>query len=384
MTEEIFSDNIIKAVFSKPKSKTAEYKKITVRRIGNDSFHLEKFTQTQVFHENIPAESMQSRAEELMQGEYMQLDAWSTENKYSLMISKKGKHTLLKSKNQNHIEVSAQQNKKKNYIIKENDFIPPLVDLGVFTKDGRIVRSMYDKFRQINRFVELVDDCIKDSGFSEMNILDFGCGKSYLTFILYHYLVNIKGINAHITGLDLKKTVIENCSELAKKYGYDGLNFEVGNINGYRFPQKPDMVITLHACDTATDFALFNAIKNDCKIILSVPCCQHELCGQMKTENFGILSDYGIIKERFAALATDSIRAKLLTACGYGVQVVEFIDMAHSPKNILIRAVKKNISDKKRKTALDEVTRLCAEFGFKPKLLQLLTEDKTNELFTAL
>ena len=275
-----------------------------------------------------------------------------------MKISKKGKRTLIKKQNTDAALKDFTHNRAKNYIINENDIIPPLVDLGVFTKDGKVVRTMYDKFKQINRFVELVEDCIKSGNFKTMNIVDFGCGKSYLTFILYHYLVNIKGIDARITGLDLKKDVIKKCSELAVKYGYEKLHFEVGDINGFSFDEPVDMIVTLHACDTATDFALFNAIREKCKIILSVPCCQHELAGQLETENFGILSRYGIIKERFSSLATDAIRANLLNACGYSVQLVEFIDMVHSPKNIMIRAVKNNIPLKNKLGALVEVKQL--------------------------
>lgn len=383
MCSEIFDDKILKAVFSKPKNRTDGYKKVTMRRVG-DGFQIEKLTETQAFHENIPAADAAEKADRLLGSGFMQLNAWSEKFEYSLMISAKGKRTLLKREQKQPVRIESAHNRKKNYLIGENESVPPLVDLGVFTKDGRVVHSMYDKYRQINRFVELVDDCIRGGNYRDMNILDFGCGKSYLTFILYHYLVNVKGINAHITGLDLKAGVIKKCAELAQKYGYENLRFEVGDINGYSFSEKPDMTVTLHACDTATDYALFNAVKNDCRIILSVPCCQHELCGQLKTDNFTILSDYGIIKERFAALATDAIRAKLLTACGYSVQLVEFIDMVHSPKNILIRAVKRNVSAEKRKKSLEEVRQLMSEFNFSPKLYGLLTEDGTNELFTAL
>lgn len=383
MPNRIFNDNIKKAVISNPKNKSLEYRRISIRRIDDKVFHIEKFTQTQVFQENIQADSIVDRVCRFMDDGFACLDAWSDEWQYSLKTSKKGKRTLIKNKNKDALK-DFSHNRAKNYIINENDVIPPLVDLGIFTKDGKVVRSMYDKFKQINRFVELVDDCIKDNKFQTMNIVDFGCGKSYLTFILYHYLVNIKGIDAHITGLDLKKDVIKNCSELAVKYDYKNLHFEIGDINGFSFSEPVDMVITLHACDTATDFALYNAIRENCKIILSVPCCQHELAGQLQTDNFGIISRYGIIKERFASLATDAIRANLLTACGYSVQLLEFIDMVHSPKNILIRAVKNNIPLKKRKAALSEVEQLMNEYSFNPTLYKLLSEDNINELFKSL
>ncbi len=379
MPERIFKDNIKKAVISNPRNSSTEYRKISVKRTDDNLFHIEKFTKTQVFQENIPADSICDRVCRFLDDGFACLDAWSDEWQYALKISKKGKRTLIKNKNNEALK-DFSHNRAKNYIINENDIVPPLVDLGIFTKDGKVVNSMYDKFKQINRFTELVDDCIKSGNFQKMNIADFGCGKSYLTFILYHYLVNIKGIDAHITGLDLKKDVIKKCSELAVKYGYKNLHFEMGDINGFSFSEPVDMVITLHACDTATDFALYNAIRENCKIILSVPCCQHELAHQLQTDNLGIISRYGIIKERFSSLATDAIRGNLLTACGYSVQLLEFIDMAHSPKNILIRAVKNNIPTKNRKKALAEVEQLIKEFNFDPTLYRLLSEDK-NELF---
>ncbi len=234
---------------------------------------------------------------------------------------------------------------------------------------------MYDKYKQINRFVEIIDDVIAKSPGEEIRILDFGCGKSYLTFILYYYLTEIKGINPQIVGLDLKKDVIEKCNALAEKYGYSGLSFKVGDINGYKSDFKPHMVITLHACDTATDYALYNAVAWGAETIVSVPCCQHELNGQIKTDRFSALTDYGLIKERFSALATDAIRGKLLEWQGYKVQMLEFVDFEHSPKNLLIRAVKGKTSESKRNAARQKADELIKEFNFSPTLDKLLKEE---------
>lgn len=378
--KNVFSDRISKAVISNPKSKTAEYKKIvlTLKKIGGEEkYQIERFTDKQVFHENISLSAAADAAESIMNSGYRQLDAWSESLSYLIKVSKKGKETLIKkriSDNAKTPKAVGTNNRKKKYILKENENIPPLIDLGIFTKDGHIVNAMYDKYKQINRFVELVDD-VADTAAGDLksiNILDFGCGKSYLTFILYYYLTEIKGIKANIIGLDLKADVIEKCNRLAEKYGYDGLRFEVGDINGYDSEIKPDMVITLHACDTATDFALYNAVKWGAKTIMSVPCCQHELNSQISADKFSVLTDYGLIKERFSALATDAIRGKLLESMGYSVQMLEFVDFEHSPKNLLIRAVKRNVSKEKRERAKQKAESLMKEFNFSPTLYKLL------------
>ena len=368
---EIFKDKINKIIISNPAG--GEYRKIQFRLLDN-KFQIEKFTQKQAFHSYCEISEAESCVFKIMEDGFRQLDAWGEDKQYTIRVSKKGKVTLITQKARENTQKNTEHNRQKQYILKENTDIPPLVDLGVFTKDGKVVRTMYDKFRQINRFTELIRDGMEELGKDSIKILDFGCGKSYLTFILYYYLVMIRKMDTEIIGLDLKADVIEKCSALAEKYGYDKLKFQVGDINGYKSDMTPDMVISLHACDTATDYALFNGVQWNCKLIYSVPCCQHQLNGQIKKDNLPILSRYGILKERFSALSTDAIRGALLEACGYKVQVLEFVDMAHSPKNLLIRAVKKNIPEGKRIEAQKEAEELMNMFGFVPELYTMLKE----------
>lgn len=371
--QQILDNDVFKLIISKPKQKDYEYKKIVIEK-KSDYYQISKYTEKQVFHENVKEHALASRCTELTFEHFLQVNAWTDTWEYYILISKKGNAALKRKKTQN-VTIIAEHNRKKNYILEEGTPIPPLVDMGVFTKEGKVVRTMYDKFKQINRFIEMIDDAIKTSSDTELNVIDFGCGKSYLTFILYYYLTEIKKIKANIIGLDLKADVIKHCNEVAKKYGYDGLHFELGDINGYQTPFDVDMVITLHACDTATDFALYNAITWNARMIFSVPCCQHELNSQIQTDHLKALTDYGIIKERFSALATDAIRGKLLEYCGYKTQLLEFIDFAHTPKNILIRAIKRPMTAKNARTkSMEDVEALCDEFHFKPTLYNLIKE----------
>lgn len=375
---DIFSEEIIKLVISNKSNKDVKYNKINILLKENKTkkyYQIEKFTDKQVFHENIEKSELNERILEFMKEEFKQLDSWSMSTTYNVKISKKGKVFLGKKKSNNEKVVNKGHNKEKNYILKEGMLIQPLIDLGVFTKEGKVVNSKYDKYKQINRFIEIIDDEIKKNNYEELTILDFGCGKSYLTFVLYYYFVEIKKINVKMIGLDLKEDVIKKCNEIAKKYKFENLHFELGDINGFKYNNKVDMVITLHACDTATDYALYNAIKWNAKMIFSVPCCQHEFNHQMKAENLDILTKYGIIQERVAALMTDSVRGNLLECAGYKTQLLEFIDISHSPKNILIRASKANLSKDKKEKSLNQVEKLMNEFNFNPTLYNLLKDD---------
>lgn len=376
--DEITQQEIIKLVISNKKNKNVEYNKInaTLKESNkNQYYQIEKYTDKQVFHENIDKDELKEKIMEYIKEDYKQLAAWSESTTFDLKISKKGKVFLGKKKGDNAKLANKSHNKEKNYILKEGMIIQPLIDLGVFTKEGKVVSSKYDKYKQINRFIEVIDDEVKKNDHKELTILDFGCGKSYLTFVLYYYFVEIKKINVKMIGLDLKADVIQKCNEIAKRYNYENLSFELGDINGFKYNNKVDMVITLHACDTATDYALYNAVKWNTKMIFSVPCCQHEFNAQMQSESLSLLTKYGIVQERVAALMTDAVRANLLEHLGYKTQLLEFIDIAHSPKNILIRASKGNISSEKREKALDEVNNLMNEFKLKPTLYNLLKED---------
>ncbi len=379
--DKIAMTDFYKMIISNPVSKSNEYKKIIVEE-KESGYQIAKYTQKQVFHENLNKEAVTSRLYQLIEGAYRQVNAFSKEGEHIILISKKGSPTYKEKKKQVGAEskpTTLDHNRKKNYILGEGQIIPPLVDMGIFTKEGKVVNAMYDKYRQINRFLEILNDEISKRELKQLNVIDFGCGKSYLTFVVYYYLTQVMGIDAHIIGLDLKADVIEKCNRAAQKYNYNNLHFELGDINGYKAPFDVDMVITLHACDTATDFALYNAIQWKAKMIFSVPCCQHELNKQMKPKTQTIMSRYGIVKERFAALATDAIRGNLLEYMGYRAQLLEFIDFDHTPKNILIRAVRQPVMPKGvREKALSEIDALIEEFGFEPTLYQLLIKTENG------
>lgn len=376
--EKIFADGSpYKIVVSKP-PKGSEFRKINLVK-KQSGFQAERYTEKQVFHENLPDDNAALRyCLTLLEQGWGQLNSWGNDFTHNLMVSKKGAVTLNRKRSDGGApKAELSHNKTKNYIIPEDKPFPALVDMGVFTKDGKVAKPMYGKFRQINRFAEIIDDALRERGFDgkrPLKVIDFGCGKSYLTFVLYHYFTEIRGIETDMLGLDLKADVIKNCNAAAERYGYKNLRFEVGDISGASEQGKADMVVTLHACDTATDYALHNAVMRGADMIFSVPCCQHELNGQMKSEKLSLLTRYGIIKERAAALFTDAIRANLLEYCGYKTQLLEFVDFEHTPKNILIRAVKRSGAAKNREKYLDEVKAVMEEFSFEPTLWKLLKE----------
>ncbi len=374
LLEQIFDIEFIQAIISNPRLKEGVLKvKVRPVQIRGDIFYqLESFTKTQAFHENLKKTEAIDKLVQYMR-EFRQLQMTTVKESYTVLISKKGKVTIQKKKNKECKQATVlSHNRTKKYILQEGMKIPFLQDLGVMTKEGKIVRSRFDKFRQINRFLEFIEDIVpRLEKERELTILDFGCGKSYLTFAMYYYLHELKNYDIRVIGLDLKQDVIEHCKELAKKYGYEKLTFLVGDIADYEGVSQVDMVVTLHACNTATDYALAKAIGWNAQVILSVPCCQHELNGQIYTEDLAPLMDYGLLKERFAALVTDGLRAKYLEACGYETQVLEFIDMEHTPKNILLRAVK---TGKNSKQAQIEIEKCRTFLHAQPTLGKLLEE----------
>lgn len=373
--EEQLNESLSQIIISNPR-RAALAQKIKIRPVLIKevlNFQVTEYKGKQVFHENLGKTEAVSYITEQMEKFFGQMLLESSSKTVNVLVSKKGTVTI-KQKVQKK-EVSPQNlshNRKKRYILEEGTAVPFLVDLGVQTKDGKIVNSRYDKFRQINRFLEFIQDIVEDLPKGrELTIVDFGCGKSYLTFAMYHYLKVMKEFDIRVIGLDLKEDVIAYCNELKEKYGYEKMSFTTGDIASYTGVDAVDMVVTLHACDTATDYALEKAVKWGASVILSVPCCQHELNYQMKNEELSAVLKYGLLKERIAALVTDGLRAEMLEQCGYDTQVLEFIDMEHTPKNILIRGVKR---ENKRETDFTKYDRCCQALQVSPMLGRLLKE----------
>ena len=373
--KELIGLSPVKIIISNTITKTQEIKKIQIEK-KEKYYQIAEFTEKQVFHKNVDEKEMERVCVASLNDNFLQLNVWAVSSEAQIKLTRKRKvlFDVKKADNKRMAEEVKTNNRKKNYILEEGRVIEPLTDMGIFTKEGKIVNSMYDKYKQINRFIEIIDDELKKKIITHLNIIDFGCGKSYLTFIVYYYLTAIKKIKVNMIGLDLKEDVIKKCNKAAEKYGYENLSFELGDINGYNAPFKVDMVITLHACDMATDFALYNAINWGANYIFSVPCCQHELNSQIKSEKFSLMTRYGIIKERFSALVTDAIRGNILEYMGYNVNLLEFVDLSHTPKNILIRAVKNpDKGEEIKNKAMDEVRKMMEEYGLSQALYRMIT-----------
>ncbi len=354
--QETFSDRLKQVILSNARDKGG-MTKVKIRPVLLKKllyFQESVYIGTKVFHENYTAEEILEKTQNYIQNDFKQAQIESLDFQAVVLVSKKGKITVKKHAVQDAGKnaVVLEHNRKKQYVLDTGCAIDFLVDLGIQDKDGNINKSRYDKYKQINRYLEFVRDILphldKDR---QIRIIDFGCGKSYLTFALYYYLHEMLGYNLSVVGLDLKEDVIQKCNSLSEKYGYENLKFIRGDIATYEDTQDVDMVVSLHACDTATDFALLKAISWNAKVIFAVPCCQHEVNRQLKSEFLAPALKYGLIKERMAALLTDAVRANLLEEMGYDTDVLEFIDMEHTPKNILIRGVKRT---KMKKTGHSE------------------------------
>lgn len=375
MINEILTTQFIKITASSPKN-GAEYEKIVIRPVvikGKNCYQAERFKDNKVFHLNLDESSFSAWIKDVLPF-YVQVCLFYCGKTITFFCSNKGKIKRTESKNNLCAPTNFSNDREKSYILKEGEDIPPLVDLGVFTQEYKIVKSKYDKYKQINRFVELIDDECGKIEKDEISILDFGCGKSYLTFIIYYYFAKIKGKKVKIIGYDLKADVVKNCNEIAKKYGYDNLEFVVADVKkDVLYDREIDVVVSLHACDTATDYALNYAIKKQVKYIFSVPCCQHEVNLSIKKGGqMDCLLKYGIIKERVSALLTDTMRAMILEDMGYKVDVIEFVDLAHSPKNLMLRAKKTRGENRTNKP---ELQKLQETYSFKQTLYSLTYND---------
>ncbi len=374
-----------KAVLSNPFKKgegvcfKAVVSKISIK--GGEGFQISYFTDKKVTHENIVIDknfkketlaNLVDKILSLMTENFKQCDLFADKFITLLMNKKRQFKITVIRENDKAVKSEASHDEEKNYIIKEGVYADWLFETGIIDKTGKVHNSMRKKFRQINRFAEMIADVekfIPENGV----IIDMGCGKSYLTFAVYYYFNVIKKKNIIIKGFDLKKDVVDNCDAIARKSGFLNLRFFAGDIADIDVSERADMIITLHACDTATDVAIVHGVNLGCKVIMSVPCCQHELFGQVKNDSLSPVLSYGILRERFSALLTDGLRAEALKLFGYKTSVLEFIDMEHTPKNIMIRAVKKDNFTKSQK-AVEEYEKSLREFNVSPTIWRLLKD----------
>lgn len=386
LLQDTVNDGLYRITISNPRKKDKAFK-VKIRPVmvkGTILYQETVYEGSKVFHENRTDENMAGRIEELLAQDFRQCEIEHRSCRATVLVSKKGKITVNRKKTGNNGTESEEtgqirmaHNRPKKYILEEGIPVPFLVDLGVQTEEGRIVHARYDKFRQINRFLEFIEDILPTlSRERTVHIIDFGCGKSYLTFAMYYYLHDLKGYDVEILGLDLKEDVIGHCNLLSRQYGYDKLHFMKGDIAEYDGQASVDMVVTLHACDTATDHALAKAVAWGAEVILSVPCCQHEVNRQIQSEELSAVLKYGIIKERISALVTDALRAQMLEGEGYETDILEFIDMEHTPKNLLIRAVKRGQAKGHKEEQIKRKVEQTAEFlHIMPTLQELFRKD---------
>lgn len=358
LLKDTLGEDLYQVVMSNPRNRE-KIGKVKIRPVmlkGKLLYQETTYVGHQVFHGNFEKNEAVKRAAGYMSEDFKQCEIETARERATVLVSKRGRVNIKRKRVCQEKEIDLAHNRMKSYILEEGRPVPFLIDLGVQTEEGKIVKAKYDKFKQINRFLEFIEDILPTLPKERtLRIIDFGCGKSYLTFAVYYFLKELRGLDIEITGLDLKRDVIRRCNELAEKYRYEGLRFLQGDIKAYEGEmeegshkgqgesglQKADMVITLHACDTATDYALAKAVEWGAEVILSVPCCQHEVNKQIDCDKLMPILKYGLLKERVSALITDAVRANVLEENGYEVQILEFIDMEHTPKNILIRGIKR-------------------------------------------
>jgi len=382
MEKVVNEETIINATFSGVRDRSVKtFNKVTIKKViiqNEEKYQFEYFYDKNVEHKNLNSDETINEMKQLVESYSKQAFINTVESDYHILVNKKGIAKInQKAATRKFEEVS--HNKKKKYIISEGEPTPFLIELGIMTAQGQVIKAKYDKFKQINRYLELVSDCIAYLDKNKtVRIIDFGCGKAYLTFALYDYLVVKMGYNVEIVGLDLKENVINFCSNLAKKLHFDDLRFEQGDIKGFNQLGEIDMVISLHACNTATDDALSRAVDWGAKVILAVPCCQHELLKKIQNNTMIPMMKYGIIKEKLASLITDSLRANVLEIMGYRTQVIEFIDMEHTPKNIMIRAFFEDTQN--REKSVKQYKEFKDEWQISPYIEESFGKNLTNRL----
>lgn len=372
--------NAVKIIFSRPLAKTNPCPKLAGRKIllkNAPHFQFEARRDNRAFHENISLDVLAQYFEGKM-AEYKQADIWRENGEHFVVFGGKNGLRVHKTKGVGQITAAQAHDNEKKYILKEGENIPFLRELGVFNQDFRVIKGMYSKFRQINNFVELIDTAVRQADLPEvLRVADIGCGNSYLTFALHYYFSKIRKMPAEITGIDRQADIIGRCAALAQKYGYDaeGLSFQNIDIEDYVPKTPPNVVVSLHGCNTATDFAVYKGIKWDAALIFVAPCCQHEINAQIKRDNLGELYAplrYGVLKDRFCALLTDGLRANILEIFDYKVDMAEFVGFNHSPKNILIRATKSAHDAKYKQILAERADKLIADFNINPTLRRLL------------
>ncbi|MDR3147950.1 MAG: SAM-dependent methyltransferase [Treponema sp.] len=364
---------VLRVVFS---GSSGDVRKMTLRPLslkGRALWQCEKIIDGKAFHLNIEPEELPTAIGAVLDANrFSDVNMFLPDRNISYHLRPGGQLHRKETALRKNLRADLAHDRKKNYILSEGMEIPPLIDLGVFDSSCRVIASKYDKFVQINKFLEIIAEKLKRFSGDELTIIDFGCGKSYLTFIVYYYFTFMRGIKTSIRGYDSKGEVVRQCREIADRYGYSGIEFFEDDVSRPAlYPGKADAVITLHACDTATDYALCYALKNKVRFVFSVPCCQQELNSRITfRDDYALFGRYGLYKERFSALLTDCIRCEVLRNYGYDVDVVEFVDLSNTPKNAMIRA---ELTHAPRDPACAELQRVAGAFNVSHTLLRLVT-----------